>query len=688
MSPVEDDDDFDVVVPRRSAMSPLPSDEALAVAPRRSAFTPTEPEDTPAPRRSAWVEEDDDEDDEYEDTLRLPVPRYSSEYGTAARGIQPALPDLGPTPESVSSPADDVSTAEPPSRAARAASPFSPSVQPALLDPVPPRAIDAELANNELIAPVPARAFVEPDEVAESRADVDEASAGASTPPTDNTEQAPAAAQPTAVVPEAPTPDLDEEELLAEEEEEMVSEGGHVAEPSASLVADAEPAAGVAETVPASPEQPIAVAEVAATTPEPPVVEAGTVAEAVLSPAAVPETPVEIPEEPAFDTDEQELLAEEDEMVSEGAPVPVAEPMTAVVDAPTAPVEAPSAVTESPKVTVATVSPPVPLAPVSPPTTTVAPVSPPTSVAPASPPITVPEATLQAAAVAAEVLAKPEIEALPAAVADEQELLVEEQDMVSEGGPPVASDASSLGDDTATWLFGSAMSDADHSLYRRPAPGEPETQVDLTPIVIDDPEYDVRKGTSPQAKSTPRPSRTDRTQPSRGRSARRVHFAWRDHKRLLTISGIVLALLLIVGGGGYLFSRYNPTIASITEGKLTLPATAGTYQRDPSQGATPSVDPDSKIQTVSATYSINGDQEFVAIAYRPQTDPSAALAEIQARSIMKVNGGACGRTTDQNRMACAVVSGTTAVLLMTLVDQSADDLIAAAQSVASGIGKT
>jgi hypothetical protein len=55
---------------------------------------------------------------------------------------------------------------------------------------------------------------------------------------------------------------------------------------------------------------------------------------------------------------------------------------------------------------------------------------------------------------------------------------------------------------------------------------------------------------------------------------------------------------------------------------------------------------------------------------------------------MKVNGGACGRTTDQNRMACAVVSGTTAVLLMTLVDQSADDLIAAAQSVASGIGKT
>jgi hypothetical protein len=295
---------------------------------------------------------------------------------------------------------------------------------------------------------------------------------------------------------------------------------------------------------------------------------------------------------------------------------------------------------------------------------------------------------MTAAAVAAEVEALPEIVELPAAVAEDQELLVEESDMVSEGAPPVEDDASTVGEDTGTWLFGSAFADADHSLYRRPAPGEPETQVDLTPIVIDDPEYDVRKGTKPLAKSTPRPSGTRGAKPTRGTSARRVHVAWRDHKRLLTISSILLALLLVVGVGGYLLSRYNPTIAAINEGKLTLPVTAGTYQRDPSQGATPSEDPNSKIQTVSATYSVNGTQEFVAIAYRPQTDPSAALQEIQARSIMKVDGGACGKTTDQNRMACAVVSGTTAVLLVTLIDQSTDELIAAAQSVSAGIGKT
>jgi hypothetical protein len=309
-------------------------------------------------------------------------------------------------------------------------------------------------------------------------------------------------------------------------------------------------------------------------------------------------------------------------------------------------------------------------------------------IAEAQPDVTVTQDTMAAAAVAAEVEALPEIVELPAALAEEQELAVEEADMVSEGAPPVEDDVSTVGEDTGTWLFGAAFADADHSLYRRPAPGEPETQVDLTPIVIDDPEYDVRKGTKPLAKSTPRPTRTKGAKPTRGASARRVHVAWRDHKRLLTISGIVLALLLVVGVGGYLLSRFNPTIAAISEGKLTLPVTAGTYQRDPSQGATPSEDPNSKIQTVSATYTVNGTQEFVAIAYRPQTDPSAALQEIQARSIMKVDGGACGRTTDQNRMACAVVSGTTAVLLVTLVDQSTDELIAAAQAVSAGIGKT
>jgi hypothetical protein len=535
MSPGEDDDDFDTVVPRRSALSPLPSDEAPAPVARRSAFTPTEPEDEPAPRRSGWVEEDD-EDDGYEETLRLPLPRHSSEYATAARAIQPALPDLGPTPESPASPVRAISPDEPPSPVTDATSPFSPSVQPTLPDPVLSGPFEAEFANTELLPIV---------------------------------------------------------------------------------------AAGVPDV-----------------------------------PALVAAPPAEVPEPPASIDEEQELLAEEEEMVSEGAPIAVAEPPAAVVQAPLAVAEVPPAVVEA-AVAVAEV---------------------PTAV-------TIPQATLQAAAVAAEVLAKPEITELPAALAEEQELHVEEEDMVSEGAPPVDQDTSSLGDDTGTWLFGSAFSDADHSLYRRPAPGEPETEVDLTPIVIDDPEYDVRKGTSPRAKSTPRPRRTARTKPSRGTSARRVHVAWRDHKRLLMISGIVLALLLVVGGGGYLFSRYNPTLASITEGKLTLPATAGVYQRDPSQGATPSEDPNSKIQTVSATYSLNGAQEFVAIAYRPQTDPSAALEEIQASSIVKVNGGACGRTNDQNRMACAVVSGTTAVLLVTLIDQSTDELIAAAESVSSGIGK-
>jgi hypothetical protein len=452
LSPRDDEELDDAVAPRRSALSPLPLDEQPATA-RRSAFTPADPDDDPAPRRSAWVDEDDDEEDGYEETLRIPLPRRSSEYATAARAIQPALPDLGPTPESPESPVEVFSPEEAPSPVTDAISQPSPSVQPTLPDPVRSMSIEAEFANTEL------------------------------------------------------------------------------------------------------------------------------------------------------------------------------------------------------------------------------------------PPVR--EATMAAAGAAAEVLAMPDLAELPAAVTEKQELLAEETDMVSEGAPPVEEDSSTVGDDTATWLFGSAFSDADHSLYKRPAPGEPETEVDLTPIVIDDPAYDVRKGLSPSAKaSRPRASQTHRSQPTRKKSARRVHVAWRDHKRLLTISSIVLALLLVVGVGGYLLSRYNPTLAAINEGKLSLPLTANDYRRDPSQGISPSVDSNSKIQTVSATYSLNGTQQFVAIAYRPQTDPSAALTEIQARSITTVTGGACGRTADQNSLACAVVSGATAVLLVTLVSQSPDELIAAAQSVASGIGKT
>ena len=578
MSPGEDDDDFDIVVPRRSAMSPLPSDEARAAVPRRSAFTPNEPEDAPAPRRSGWVE-DDDEDDGYEETLRLPLPRYSSEYAVAARAIQPALPDLGPTAESAPSPAEPYSPVEPPSPVTDATSPFSPSVQPALPDPALSGPIEAAFANTELLPVVPA----------------------AVAPP---------------VASDQPPVTVEGEAELPAEEDEMVSEGAPVAEVSAPVVEDP----------------------------------------AVAEPPAVFETPVPVAEPPAAVVETH---------------VPAVQAQVPVVEAPSPLAEAPAAVVETP----------IPVA--APPALAVE-----APLVQAPPAVTVTGATMTAAAVAAEVEALPEIVELPAAVAEDQELLVEESDMVSEGAPPVEDDASTVGEDTGTWLFGSAFADADHSLYRRPAPGEPETQVDLTPIVIDDPEYDVRKGTKPLAKSTPRPSGTRGAKPTRGTSARRVHVAWRDHKRLLTISSILLALLLVVGVGGYLLSRYNPTIAAINEGKLTLPVTAGTYQRDPSQGATPSEDPNSKIQTVSATYSVNGTQEFVAIAYRPQTDPSAALQEIQARSIMKVDGGACGKTTDQNRMACAVVSGTTAVLLVTLIDQSTDELIAAAQSVSAGIGKT
>ena len=228
----------------------------------------------------------------------------------------------------------------------------------------------------------------------------------------------------------------------------------------------------------------------------------------------------------------------------------------------------------------------------------------------------------------------------------------------------------------------------DHALFRRPAPGEPETQWDLTPISAASPDevVPVEQETTITA-PTRRPGQGSRrgAKPVRARGSRR-HLAWRDHRRLFTVLSIVVGLLLVAGVGGYVFSRVDPTLGGIAQGNLTLPLTADGYTRDPSQGISPSVHPGAKISTVSATYSRGGEQQFVVIAYRPQTNPEAALQEIQARSVARVPGGACGHTADQN-LACVVISGTTAVLAVTLVDQTADDLIASAQSIAAGIGK-
>jgi hypothetical protein len=228
----------------------------------------------------------------------------------------------------------------------------------------------------------------------------------------------------------------------------------------------------------------------------------------------------------------------------------------------------------------------------------------------------------------------------------------------------------------------------DHALFRRPAPGEPETQWDLTPISAASPDevVPVEQETTITA-PTRRPGQGSRrgAKAVRARGSRR-HLAWRDHRRLLTVLSIVVGLLLVVGVGGYVFSRLDPTLGGIAQGDLTLPLTADGYTRDPAQGVSPSVHPDAKISTVSATYSRGGVQQFVVIAYRPQTNPEAALQEIQARNVARVSGGACGRTTDQN-LACVVISGTTAVLAVALVDQTTDDLIASAQSIADGIGK-
>ena len=65
-------------------------------------------------------------------------------------------------------------------------------------------------------------------------------------------------------------------------------------------------------------------------------------------------------------------------------------------------------------------------------------------------------------------------------------------------------------------------------------------------------------------------------------------------------------------------------------------------------------------------------------------DPTSALEAAKAVGIQQASGGVCGRIGQQT--ACAVMaSGTTALVGVTLVDQSKDELVLALRRVAEAM---
>lgn len=147
----------------------------------------------------------------------------------------------------------------------------------------------------------------------------------------------------------------------------------------------------------------------------------------------------------------------------------------------------------------------------------------------------------------------------------------------------------------------------------------------------------------------------------------------------------VLVLLLAVGGIGYLISRPGSPIATTVSDKpLALPEKAGDYTREPNRPPSLSQHTDGRT-TITAVYQRGGKGQFVVLASRPEKDATSALEAAKAVGIAIAPGGACGRIGTQT--ACAMMVGsTTALVGVTQVEQSKDELLVALRRVAEGMG--
>lgn len=155
-------------------------------------------------------------------------------------------------------------------------------------------------------------------------------------------------------------------------------------------------------------------------------------------------------------------------------------------------------------------------------------------------------------------------------------------------------------------------------------------------------------------------------------------------RTLLIGLAATLALLLGVGGVAYLMSRPGTPISiSISEKPLALPDKAGDYTREAAK--TPSLSQHSDGRTtLTATYERGGKGQFVVLASRPEKDAVSALEAALAVGVQTAPGGACGRIGQQT--ACAVMaSKTTALVGVTQVDQTKDELLVALRRIAEAM---
>lgn len=159
-----------------------------------------------------------------------------------------------------------------------------------------------------------------------------------------------------------------------------------------------------------------------------------------------------------------------------------------------------------------------------------------------------------------------------------------------------------------------------------------------------------------------------------------------EHHRPRWLVAAVLGLsAVLIVALGVVLSHLTSDGGSDASRPLALPARFGEYTRDPGRGGTPSVHPDSAVETVSATYTRDGEAELVVLATRPQDNAQNALKDVEASNIRTIGTGACGRTPEQQDEACVVIEKDIAVMVVTLSDHTSDELLVAARQVAKAI---
>ncbi len=158
--------------------------------------------------------------------------------------------------------------------------------------------------------------------------------------------------------------------------------------------------------------------------------------------------------------------------------------------------------------------------------------------------------------------------------------------------------------------------------------------------------------------------------------------------RLLGIAFVVIACI----ASALLALAYNhsrpaevgqaPTTVSSTF-PLVLPESVAGYARE-AGSASPSVGQDSS--TTTARYLKDGTASVVVLLHRPATDPDSFLADAGFTSVTPgATDGACGTSSDSNGNGCAVIRGTTAILVVGLQDQDRAEMLTLTQQFAAAI---